>query len=115
MNIEAPTYDEALWFHHRGCTGKHYLLGNPHTFPGRMQAWCPMKGRSFFVSKAEMLEASPESKYWVSGFLAGAEPEPPKNAERDVDFESQEYKKWEQRVAEFHQSGSWRSTNAEDA
>jgi len=115
MTNETPNHDEALWFHHLGCSGKHYLLGNPHTFPGRMLAWCPLKKKSFFVSKSEMLEASSEATYWVSGFLAGAEPEPPLNADKDVDFESSGYKRWEQLVTEFRQTGSWSSTNAPDA
>jgi hypothetical protein len=115
MSDEALTYDEALWFHHQGCSGKHYLLGNPHTFPGRMLAWCPLKTRSFFVSKSEMLEVSSDAAYWVAGFLAGAEPEPPMNEERDVDFASEEYKRWERCVTEFRQSGSWANTNVQDA
>jgi hypothetical protein len=115
MTIETPTLDEALWFHHQGCSGKHYFLGNPHTFHGRMMAWCPLKTRSFFVSKSEILEASSEAKYWIAGFLAGAEPEPPRNANQDVDFKSPEYRKWEQRVTEFRRTGSWPNTNDADA
>ena len=74
-----------------------------------------MKARSLFVSKSEILEASSEAKYWIAGFLAGAEPEPPRNADQDVDFESAEYKKWEQLVAEFRKTGGWPSANAADA
>jgi len=80
-----------------------------------MMAWCPVKTRSFFVSKSEILETSSEAKYWIIGFLAGAEPEPPRNASRDVDFESSEYRKWEQLVAEFRRTGNWPNQSAADA
>jgi hypothetical protein len=90
-----------------GCTGKHFLLGNPHTFPGRMLAWCPAKSRSFFVSRNEMSELSSESSFWVSGFLHGNEPAPPKNVDGDVDFQSPAYLAWRERADEFDITGVW--------
>jgi len=101
--------DEKLWFTmKKHCAAeKHYLIGNPHTFRGRMLGWCPQKKTSFFVSKAEMEECSTETQYWISGFLSGNEPEPPANSERDVDFESAEYKDWLNKIKKFRETGLW--------
>ena len=100
-------YDEKLWFELRRCPGKHYLLGNPHTFRGRIMAWCPTKEKSLFVSKQDMIHVSPESQYWIAGFLAGNELAPPVNAESVVDYESAAYKHWQEEIAEFHHTGYW--------
>ncbi|MDO1451752.1 hypothetical protein Q0590_36095 [Rhodocytophaga aerolata] len=104
MNL---VYDEKLWFFHKGCQGKHYLIGNPHTFKGRMWAWCEHKQRSFFVSKSEISECSEQTTYWIAGFLTGNEPSPPTDKEGDVNFESQEYKAWQKATQEFRQIGYW--------
>ena len=81
-------YDEMLWFEHKGCDGKHYFLGNPHTFPGRMWAWCPVKESSFFVSKIEILKTSDQAEYWIKGFLSSNEPQPPADENGDVNENS---------------------------
>ena len=102
-----PPLNEQLSFLHLGCTGQHFILGNPHTFPGRMLAWCEHKERSFFFSKREVEQCSTESAAWIDGFLAGNEPEPPSNPGGDVEFESAEYKTWLERVEAFRESGAW--------
>ena len=79
-------YDSDLWFEHKGCEGKHYLIGNPHTFPVRMWAWCPKKETTFFVSKSQIGEMSLQTKYWIKGFLTGNQPKPPAEENEDVDF-----------------------------
>ncbi|BCM89426.1 hypothetical protein IAD21_01272 [Abditibacteriota bacterium] len=65
------------------CSGKHYLLYNPHTFPGRMGAWCLLKRVHFCVSKSEIEDCSSEARYWIRGFLTGCEPNAPKDEEGD--------------------------------
>jgi hypothetical protein len=106
---EVPKYDEKLWFTMGShCEGKHYLLGNPHTFVGRMLAWCSQKEVSFFVSKSAIDECSVEAKYWIEGFLKGNEPEPPTNENSDMDFESEDYKNWLEKIEEFRQIGVWK-------
>ena len=100
-------FDENLWFNHKGCEGKHYLIGNPHTFRGRIYAWCPKKERSFSVSLSEIENMSEYSKYWINGFLNGNQPEPPTDANGDVDFESVEYKKWTESIELFTRTGYW--------
>ncbi len=106
MNDELQ-YDEDLWFFHKGCTGKHFLLGNPHTFSGRMSAWCPVNQRSFAVSKSEIEEQSEPSKYWIQGFLHGNQPEPPVNEEGDVEVESMAFQKWAAASVLFTETGYW--------
>ncbi|GLS93875.1 hypothetical protein [Piscinibacter gummiphilus] len=98
-------YNERLWFTHQGCSGTHFVVGNPHTFPGRMLGWCLLKQRSFFFSKNEIEECSPETAAWVEGFLAGNEPSPPKNGEGDVEFASPQYKSWLANMQAFRECG----------
>jgi hypothetical protein len=105
---DIPKYDERLWFTiGEHCAGQHFILGNPHTFPGRMMAWCPRKGTSFFFSKREVETASAEAMAWIDGFLAGNEPAPPVAEDGDVDFASDAYKQWTQEVERFHETGMW--------
>lgn len=104
MNIK---FDKTLWFETNHCSGKHYFLGNPHTFIGRMMAWCPTKQVSFFVSKKDISECSNESSYWINEFLFGTEPESPLDEYGDVDFESPDYKKWKEEIKLFHETGYW--------
>jgi hypothetical protein len=99
--------DRSLWFHHRGCTGRHYLLGNAHTVPGRMLAWCPKEGRSLFVDRADMGSMSAHARCWVAGFLHGATPAPPAGADGPPDFGSPDYRAWERKAQSFHASGAW--------
>lgn len=106
MNIEEEI-DEELWFFHKGCEGNHFLVDNPHTFPGRILAWCVKNERSFFVSVSEIEKMSEAAKYWLKGFLKGAQPGPPKNIHGDVDFESTAYSKWQKSVQLFSKTGYW--------
>lgn len=105
--ISSEDYDKKLWFEHKGCEGKHFILGNPHTFPGRIWAWCPVKNGSFFVSKSEIGNTSEQAAYWIKGFLSGNEPEPPVDENGDVDFESNTYREWTARAKEFSATGTW--------
>lgn len=71
--MEEINVDDKLWFYHKGCEDKHYLIGNPHTHAGRMLAWCSNKNVTFCVSESEIEDMSLESKYWIRGFLSGNE------------------------------------------
>jgi hypothetical protein len=101
-------FDKALWFEHLGCTGKHFLIGNPHTVTGRMWAWCPKEKASIFVSKSDLGKMSKAAEYWVKGFLCGNQPDPPTNKSGDLDFKSAAYKKWLKQVAIFEKTGNWK-------
>lgn len=105
--MEKTQYDENLWFEHKGCAGKHFLIGNPHTFPGRILAFCPKKDKTFFVSKNEIGNMSQQSDYWIKGFLIGNQPEPPTDENDDVDFGSKEYIEWTKKVKLFNETGDW--------
>ncbi len=100
-------YDERLWFLHKGCDGKHYFISNPHTFPGRMLAWCPIRKTDFCVPKSEMEAISESAKYWIQGFLTGNQPNPPLDESGDVNFDSPEYKNWLIKIEEFGKTGDW--------
>ncbi len=99
--------DRALWFQHLGCTGRHYLLGNPHTTRGRLWGWCPREGRSFFLSRGDIGTMSRAARYWVAGYLHGCEPDPPAGPDGPPAFESREYATWRRRAARFRTTGRW--------
>lgn len=102
-----PNVDATLWFIPSDCEGKHYLLGNPHTFRGRMSAWCPTKRTGYCVSASQIRDASPEARVWVAGFLAGNEPRPPQDFDDQTNFGSAEYARWVEQVESFRLTGTW--------
>jgi hypothetical protein len=104
-----PALDPALWFMHLGCAGRHYLLGNPHTVPGRMWAWCPRERCTHFVSRADIGSMSRAAAWWVEGYLHGNEPAPPAGPDGPPDFGSPAYRRWKGKVARFRRSGRWRA------
>jgi hypothetical protein len=91
--------DERLWIHVAGCDGCDYLWGNAHTYPGRMEAYCPHKRRDFAVSKYQVTDASPEARMWIEGFLRGNEPPPPQAEDMRP--------AWRSLIKVFHRSGRW--------
>jgi hypothetical protein len=107
MKVAAPEFDRALWFEHLGCHGRHFLLGNAHTVPGRLLAWCPRDERSLFVSRADIGRMSRAARYWIEGFLHGNEPEPPAGRDGPPDFTSSAYRRWQADAAAFRTSGTW--------
>ena len=103
-------HDEKLWFTMRDCCAdKHYLIYNPHTSPGRMGAWCPLKKTAFCVSKAEIIEMSPEANYWVKGFLVGNEPDAPLDKDHDdyLPKDHPKYQHWRAEIELFPETGDW--------
>lgn len=103
--------DKNLWFtlQDHECQGEHYILGNPHTFNGRILGYCTEKGKSFYFSKAEIKNMSLETKYWIQGYLFGNEPEPPTDEEGNMDFNSNSYLHWKESAELFHETGVWLS------
>lgn len=96
--------DEALWFG-GACGQRDYLIGNSHTFTGRMTAWCPAHEVSYNVSSSEITEMSPESRYFIRGFLHGAEPGFPVDGQGETS--DQDLEAWRQAVARFRRNGAW--------
>ncbi|MFF5084026.1 hypothetical protein ACFY36_43825 [Actinoplanes sp. NPDC000266] len=98
-----PDVDPDLWFDTEGC-GRHYLLdGNPHTFPGRMNAYCAERGIRTRVSKAEIVDCSEQTRYFVRGFLSGNEPAPPEPGDGTEPANSG----WSNAAARFRATGKW--------
>ncbi len=50
---------------------------------------------------------SEEARYWITGYLHGNQPEPPRDAEGDVDFESAAYQEWVKACELFLNTGNW--------
>ena len=105
---DEPELDPDLWFTTENCEVRHYLLGNPHTFRGRLSAWCPSKRRSFCVSKSEIKDCSRETSYFLKGFLSGQESRAPLDDDGDLlPPDDPEYQAWARATELFHQTGSW--------
>ena len=105
--------DEDLWIRTPACEERDYLVGNSHTFPGRMAGYCPMRGIGFSVSLDEIEEMSPEAARWIEGFLAGNEPDPDEMfgpGIHDADQSDPRWQRWRHAVAEFRSTGRWRPT-----
>lgn len=103
-----PDVDPELWFDTEQC-GRHYLLdGNPHTFPGRMYAYCAERGIRTRVSKGEISDCSAQTRYFVRGFLSGNEPAPPESDSPTAPAPLA----WSDAVARFRDTGYWNDVDA---
>jgi hypothetical protein len=105
-----PDLDRALWFEPGCCSdGQHYLHHNPHTFPGRMGAYCEAHDSTLSVSLSEIEQASEPARYWIRGFLSGNEPPPPLDSEgyEIDDLEDPRWDRWREAVAQFRKTGAW--------
>ena len=102
--------DANLWVLLHDCSGKHYLLYNPHTFIGRIAAYCESKNRLTNISKAEIADTSLEAKYWLKGFFAGCEPDCPKTEDGDTLPDDHPHViEWREAIREFPKTGLWYS------
>jgi hypothetical protein len=100
--------DATLWVRTVGCEEPDYLFGNPHTFPGRMHAYCPHESRDYAVSFDEIVDCSNEARWWAIGYLAGNEPAPPRTAEGDyVAPDDPRFQRWSRAAREFRARGVW--------
>ncbi len=70
----APDIDLELWIVAEGFEARCFLLGNSHTFPGRMLLWNEQQDVVASVSKYAITQASEASRRWIEGFLVGNEP-----------------------------------------
>jgi hypothetical protein len=105
-------FDKELWFvlKEEHCKGRHYILGNPHTFNGRISSYCPQKNVFFNVSLGEIVDMPLATKYWIKGYLSGNEPSPPVDEEGDVfPTTHEEHIHWLNSVNLFHKTGYWYS------
>lgn len=100
--------DEDVWIVVRACGEHDLLFGNPHTYLGRMAAWCPHRRESFAVSKSEILDMSRAAAAWVAGFLAGSEPDSPLNEDGwEVDDDDPRFAAWRESTTTYLRTGTW--------
>jgi hypothetical protein len=102
--VESPPVDERLWFE-ASCGGRDFIVGNGHTFVGRMAAWCPHEQVGYNVSLSELGEMSQQCRYFVAGYLAGSEPGYPTDEEGDSD--EADLVAWQSAIGRFRRTGSW--------
>jgi hypothetical protein len=93
--------DPDLEFMSTHCSGWHFLVGNPHTFTGRMAAWCQDQQAEIAVSLSEMTYVSLGASFWIRGFLSGSEPPP--LAAGSLSAEAA----WERARREYRSTGEW--------
>ncbi len=98
------TLDEELWFV-GSCGGRDLLVGNPHTFTGRIAAWCPTNEVGYNVSLSELDDMAVATRYFIKGFLAGNEPAPP--IADDGSEDRDDMTAWRSAVARFNRTGRW--------
>jgi hypothetical protein len=103
--------DPHLWFV-GSCGKRDYLVEtNPHTFPGRMSAFCPHcppEQASYNVSLKDLGECSAEAQIWSRGFVAGNEPHVPLDRRgSELEDDTPEHAAWEQARAAYLKSGEW--------
>jgi hypothetical protein len=96
-----PEVDPDLEFKGTHCDGWHFLVGNPHTFTGRMAAWCQNQQIEITVSLEEMTYISLGANFWIKGFLSGSEPAPP-----ELESPAAEAA-WEAARREYRSTGEW--------
>lgn len=96
--------DERLWFE-AACGERDFIVGNGHTFAGRLAAWCPHAGVGYNVSLGEMGAMSEEARYFVAGFLAGNEPDCP--AADEGEGNEADLLAWRAATRRFRRTGSW--------
>jgi len=104
--------DQQLWIRRAGFDCRDFLVGNPHTFRGRMAAYCPTANYGYSVSLGGIEEMSSESASWVAGFLAGNEPGPDDMFGPGIydtpDEHGGHWQRWRDALAEFRTGGTWR-------
>lgn len=100
-----------LWVEVDGYPGKLFIMGNPHTFPGRITGWSYDNDESLYFSKNEITASSEAARWWIEGYLHGAEPEPdeylgvhPHDVD-DMDNGDPRLNQWLDALATFRQNG----------
>jgi hypothetical protein len=93
--------DPDLEFMSTHCGGWHFLVGNPHTFTGRMAAWCQDQQAEIAVSLSEMTYISLSASFWIRGFLSGSEPPPSVAGSPSAEAA------WETARREYRSTGEW--------
>lgn len=102
--------DDALWVDISDQCGsaRHYLVGNPHTYPGRMEVYCPALQRFTRISMSAIISCSQESRYWIQGYLHGTCPDPPTDDDGNILTDDHpDMAEWRASREEFPRTGYW--------
>ena len=103
--------DPNLWVEVDGYPGRLFIMGNPHTFAGRISAWSYDNDESLYFSKSEVTASSDAARWWIEGYLHGAEPSPAAYLvidPRDVDVmddDDPRLEQWRDALTHFRESG----------
>jgi hypothetical protein len=109
-----PEIDRRLRVRLAHCDAPHYLVGNSHTFRGRMSAWCVALGQEISISKSDVIDAPAEAQIWIDGFLRGNEAPPPILADSVPDEVVERMEAdWDERRVRFRETGVW--TESDDS
>lgn len=103
-------YDKKLFFTLKDheCDGKHFIIGNPHTFNGRILGYCTKENSYFNFSLSEIKTMPLETEYWIRGYLHGNEPSSPVDNEDDFyPPEHESHVHWVKSINLFHKTGHW--------
>ena len=100
-----------LWVEVADYPGRLHIMGNPHTFPGRVTAWSFERNESLYFSKDDVTEASEAARWWLDGYLHGSEPEFEEyfaieaGDMGDVDEADPRWAEWRAALEEFRATG----------
>lgn len=107
--------DPELWIlTYKHPSHREYLVGNSHTFPGRMSAYCPEENRGFSVSKFEIERCSAYSRRWIDGFLHGNTPPAPDDDDVTPREWESRFARWRELAATFHETGQWPPSSGDE-
>ncbi|MDP1793701.1 MAG: hypothetical protein Q8K63_06140 [Acidimicrobiales bacterium] len=108
--VNGERVDPERWIKTSACSQADLLLGNSHTFRGRMYAYCPHDEEGYSVSLHEITAMSTSAEQWIDGFLAGSEPEPADmfGAESDEwDSSDPRLDEWRRVIGRYRRTGIW--------
>lgn len=103
-----PEVDPRRWVVTRLCRShRDYLIGNPHTFLGRMAVWCPDGAHELAISKSDIIDMSAPASDWVDGYLSGSEPALPDDDGLTSDEWDRAVARYDEKARRFRDEGRW--------
>jgi hypothetical protein len=113
MTVESPhDHDETLWVVVTDVPGRCFLGGNAHTHLGHIHAWSEDLGKLMTIRKDDVIDASPQARIWIQGFLTGNEPSlaewlcvTPDEAFVHERHDDPKFQEWKRELRRFRQRG----------